>query len=205
MEDKNQRTKESIRQSVERNQGSPDEVPRINAHDPPTTRHNLAAHLEAFAKAVAEGSSHVVAAVKCGRKRGSASFLYAQPGVRERIAELQTLAKNAAEKAVAENATRGRRQIDIDRNEIVMLLADIARSENQPGVTRVRALAVLSRIYMLEAKSIKDVESFYGWSSDELEEYEKTGRVPVRFRQLLGEGETETADSQTEKASVPAK
>ena len=39
-----------------------------NVQEPPTTVPALAAHLEMFAKAVAEGASHIEAAVKCGRK-----------------------------------------------------------------------------------------------------------------------------------------
>src|SRR5579864_7319642 len=96
MEHKTQRYEESRRNSDERIQQSFDCVDLTKTKDPATSRANLAAHLEAFAKAVAEGSSHVRAAEICGRKRGSASFLYAQPGVKERIAELQTIAKNAS-------------------------------------------------------------------------------------------------------------
>jgi hypothetical protein len=77
-----------------------------NLQGVPATVPALAAHLEMFAKAVAEGDSHVEAAVICGRKRGSASFLYAQPGVKERIAELKTIARDATEKAIVNNRSR---------------------------------------------------------------------------------------------------
>jgi len=167
------------------------------------TSPNLAAHLEEFAKAVAEGSSHVEAAEICGRKRGSASFLYDQPGVKERIAQLENLVKNATEKAVTENAIKMRRLVDIDRNEIVMRLADIARSDKERGVVRVRALSVLAEIFMLKAKTVKDLQQFYGWFSDELENYAETGKVPERLRPIVDEGETETASPETGKNSDP--
>src|SRR5579864_8964345 len=193
MEHKTGSSEESHRKLGERIQQRSDCVASTKSKYPATSSANLSAHLEAFAKAVAEGSSHVRAAEICGRKRGSASFLYAQPGVQERIAELQMIAKNATEKAVTENAIRMRRVVDIDRNEIVMLLADLARSENEPGAVRVRALNVLSRIFMLQARTLKDLEEFYGWFSDEMEDYAETGQVPVRLRPFMGEGETEAA------------
>jgi uncharacterized protein (UPF0147 family) len=143
------------------------------------TRPNLDARLETFAKAVAEGASHVKAAVICGRKQGSASYLVAQPGVRERIAELQTIARNASEKAMAENANKVSGPVDIDRNEIIDILTEIARDKNQPARVRVYAANVLSRIFMLQPKSLKDVESFYGWSLTELKEYAETGKKPA--------------------------
>jgi hypothetical protein len=93
---------------------------RCQPVDQTRTKPNLDPHLEVFAKAVAEGFSHVEAAEICGRKPGSASFLYRQPGVQERIAELRSLAKYATEKAVTENAIRVIRPIDTDRNEIIM-------------------------------------------------------------------------------------
>ena len=162
-----------------------------NAKGVPATLPAVAAHLEMFAKAVAEGASHVKAAVICGRKRGSASFLYAQPGVKERIAELKTIAKNATEKAIVNNAARLSGAVDIDRNEIINILTKIARDPLQSGRVRVYAANVLSKIFMLQPRNLKELKSFYGWTSDELEEYGETGEIPVRIRQLFGEGGTE--------------
>jgi|SRR5580704_5603604 hypothetical protein len=162
-----------------------------NVQEAPATVPALAAHLDTFAKAVAEGASHVEAAVICGRKRGSASFLYAQPGVKERIAELKTIARNATEKAIAHNAANLSGAVDIDRNEIINILASIARDPQQPGRVRVYAANELSKIFMLQPKNLKELKSFYGWTSDELEEYGETGEIPVRIRQILGEGGTE--------------
>jgi hypothetical protein len=76
-------------------------------------------HLEIFSKAVAEGHSHVEAAEICGRSRGSASSLYTRPGVKERIAELRTIAATANEKAVAENGRQEVRVIHFSRNHIL--------------------------------------------------------------------------------------
>jgi hypothetical protein len=46
------------------------------------------------------------AAERAGRKRGSAGWLYAQPGVQERIAELKRIAKAANNRETAEQAIK---------------------------------------------------------------------------------------------------
>ena len=159
---------------------------RCSPVEQPTTSPNLAPHLEVFAGAVAEGYSHVQAAVMCGRARGSASFLFDQPGVQERIAELQTLAKNATEKEVAENAIRMIRPIDTDRNEIIMGLVDIAREKNAPYAARVRAWTVLTDIFMLRARTLRDISEYYGYTEDELEQATLDPNfIPERFRRAL--------------------
>jgi hypothetical protein len=206
MERKKQHTEESSRKPIERNRESADYAARTQAQDPPATRPNLPAHLEAFAKAVAEGCSHVQAAEMCGLKRGSASFLYARPGVQERIAELQTLAKNATEKAVTENAIKAFRQIDIGRNDIIMGLVDCARDEKTEigrlGV-RVKAWLGLADIFMLRAKTIRDLSEFYGWIDDEIYEFRQNDTIPERFRRVLRP--TDMGIAANEKASVQKK
>jgi hypothetical protein len=76
------------------------------------TKPPLAPHLEKFAKAVADDHSHVEAATLAGRAPGSASFLYRQPGVKDRIAELLAIKKKEddeeAAKKCSEEAPRGR-------------------------------------------------------------------------------------------------
>jgi hypothetical protein len=127
------------------------------------------------------------AAERAGRKRGSAGWLYAQPGVQERIAELKRIAKAANNRETAEQAIKVRRKIDIDRNDIVMGLVDIARSESEPGAVKVRAWAELVEIFLLKAKNLKELTEFYGWTSDEIEYFAQTGQYPERLRSYLGD------------------
>jgi len=73
------------------------------------------------------------------------------------------------------------REITIDRNDIIMGLADEAKfSENDRA--RVAAWTVLSDIYMLRAKAVKDIYDFYGWTAEELVEFGRSATVPERFR-----------------------
>lgn len=146
---------------------------------------HLTSHLEVFAKAVAEGSSHVEAAVICGRKRGSASFLYAQPGVKQRIAELRTIKQRANEKALAETANGMRYpRVTVTRNHIINGLAHEARTAKS-ACARVSAWQVLADIYLLRARNIREVADFCGWTDEDLDEYIKNGILPARFRNLV--------------------
>jgi hypothetical protein len=79
------------------------------------------------------------------------------------------------------------RKIDIDRNDIVMGLVDIARSESEPGAVKVRAWAELAEIFLLKAKNLKELTEFYGWTSDEIEYFAQTGQYPERLRSYLGD------------------
>lgn len=135
---------EAGKQPVERSKRSPIKQA--------TTSPNLKPHLEMFAKAVAEGSSHVDAAEICGCARGSANYLFNEPGVQERIAELGAIARNASEKAVAEKAIRVIRKITIDRNDIIMGLVDCTNAPRTiPAAilaVRVKAWSVLADIFL---------------------------------------------------------
>src|SRR5690349_5927970 len=79
----------------------------------------LAPHLEAFAKAVADGHPAIEAAVIAGRSRGSASYMRQRTGVAERIAEFQKIKQIANEKAVAENTESTIPPVRITRNHII--------------------------------------------------------------------------------------
>lgn len=156
-----------------------------------TTRPNPKPHLEVFAKAVAEGFSHVEAAKMCGRSPGSASYLINRPGVKERIAELETIAKKATEEAVTEKAIREIRKITIDRNDIIMGVVDCINDKTTDVGrlnVRMKGWALLADVYMLRAKSLQDLSNFYSWTSDELEAFAAEGTVPIRFRHLFGPG-----------------
>jgi hypothetical protein len=148
----------------------------------------LAPHLEKFAKAVAEDHSHVQAAILAGRAPGSASFLYRQLGVRERIAELLAIKKKENEEDVANGARRPQRPVDIDEGEIIMHLADIGRSKTESSKDRIRAFSELSKI--LKTKGPTTLKA-YGWSANEIAEFFNTGRIPTRLLHLLGAGTAE--------------
>jgi hypothetical protein len=106
----------------------------------------LAPHLEQFAKAVAKGASHVAAAVMVGRRRGSASFLYAQPGVKERIADLAKLARDASEEEAAKSKLKTISPNNMDHNEIAERFAAIARSPDASMTEQIRALSHLAEM-----------------------------------------------------------
>lgn len=142
----------------------------------------LAAHLQKFAEAVADDHSHVEGAILAGRAPGSASFLYRQPGVKDRIAELLAIKKKASEEMVAKNALRPRCVVDIDESEIIMHLTDIVRSKTEPSRDRIRASIELSKI--LKSKGPKDLKA-HGWSANEIDELFAAGRIPPRLLHLL--------------------
>ena len=148
----------------------------------------LAPHLEIYAKAVADGHSHVEAAILAGRAPGSASFLYRQSGVKDRIAELLEIKKKQNEEEVANDAPRPRGPVDIDEDEIIMHLADIGRSKTEPSKDRIRALSELSKI--LKTKGPTNLKA-HGWSANEIREFSNTGRIPTRLLHLLGAGNAE--------------
>ena len=138
-----------------------------SAKKSPANKAPLAPHLQKFAKAVADDHSHVEAASLAGRAPGSASFLYRQPGVKDRIAELLAIKKKLDEEAVAKSAARKRRAIDIDESEIIMHLADIVRNKTESSRDRIRASTELTRI--LKTKRPEDLKA-HGWSANEIEE-----------------------------------
>lgn len=149
----------------------------------------LKPHLEKFCQVVAEGYSHVEAAEIAGRSRGSASYLFARPGVIDRIRELRLLVQSATEEEVAIRAGRAESIVNITRNDIINGLHHEALTAKS-SCARVTAWRGLAEIYMLYPKTLKDVEDFYGWTDEEIEEYAKTGKVPDRLRDLLAGGET---------------
>ena len=107
-----------------------------------------------------------------------------------REALLQETAKESAKKIV--------REVTLDRNDIIMGLADIAQ-KGESERARVAAWLGLADIYMLRAKNVRDVNEFYGWTADELERYAVTGEVPERFRSTFSEIESPETSLRTEK------
>lgn len=162
-----------------------------------TTRTSLPAHLEKFAKTVAEGFSHVEAAELCGRARGSASYLYKQPGVQDRIAEIEAITKKATDEAVTERVIRVIRKITIDRNDIIMGLVDCTNAPRTiPAAilgVRVKAWSVLADIFLLRAKTLQDLANLHGWTTDELDAFAADRTIPERFRSILSVSQIESA------------
>jgi hypothetical protein len=66
------------------------------------------------------------------------------------------------------------RKITIDRNDIIMGLADLAQNPLADARARVAAWAKLADIFCLVPKSLKDAKDFYGWTEEELEEYRRS-------------------------------
>lgn len=108
------------------------------------------------------------------------SELMAKPHIRE-----------AVNKKIAamhdESGRRLARVVDIGRNEIIMLNADIARGGDSDSA-RVSALRELKDIFGLSAKNDRDTDYFAGWSEEELREYVATGVTPssVAARSIPG-------------------
>ncbi|MGA7559871.1 MAG: hypothetical protein WCF61_14990 [Terriglobales bacterium] len=114
--------------------------------------------------------------------------------------EIRALAKDIEEtrKMVSEYRRRqgdkqkmltagGWRVLDLTENDIIMGLADIARTSKSDSA-KVRALDILSQIRLMRAKSLEDLQQFRGWTTDELQEFIATGNLPDRIARALAAG-----------------
>jgi hypothetical protein len=117
---------------------------------------------------------------------GSGGYLNSRIDVTQRIAEIRAAIAEAAETEAAVKMVAQRRSVEIDRNDIIMGLADIGRYGKSESA-RVSAWNCLAEIFLLKAKNLRDVNDFYGWTTDELKRYAETGEIPERLRSLLGE------------------
>ena len=88
-----------------------------------------------------------------------------------------------------QSAERPIREITVNSNDIIMILADIAQDPAQLGSTRVSAVLGLADIFLLRARNIKELENFYGWTTEELKTYSETGETPPRLRRFLEAGD----------------
>jgi hypothetical protein len=145
----------------------------------------LPKHLEMFAQAIADGCNVREAAQLCGRKQGSGGYLNSRADVTQRVAEIRAAMAKASENHAATKMVRQLRSIEIDRNDIVMGLADIARYGRSESA-RVSAWNSLAEIFLLKAKNLRDLKDFDGWTTDELKDYALNGVVPERLRRFLG-------------------
>jgi uncharacterized protein (UPF0147 family) len=114
-----------------------------------------------------------------------------------RLERIEKLEQNLSDKTRAQQVAlavtpavpageRPIRPITIDSNDVIMGFADIAQDARQPGGARVAAWNIIAEIFLLKAKSIKDIRNFHGWTTDELKDYAVDGIIPERFRLLLG-------------------
>jgi hypothetical protein len=88
-------------------------------------------------------------------------------------------------RAVARRAFGVHRQITIDRNDIIMGLADIAQQSHSDRA-RVAAPLGLADIFFLRATSTADLKSFIGWTADEIDRFILTLRLrPVETTNLI--------------------
>ncbi|MGB6677340.1 MAG: hypothetical protein WBE44_11660 [Terriglobales bacterium] len=176
---------------------------KVAATNPPGTPVTiLPKHLELFAQAIADGCNVREAAKRAGRSEGSGGYLNSRADVTERVAEIRSTMAGAAENDAATKMVSQIRSIDIDRNEIIMGLADIARYGKSEGA-RVSAWNVLAEIFLLKAKNLRDLNEFYGWTTDELERYAKTGTIPERLRRLIGSSLDHSSTLKAEKVEQP--
>jgi hypothetical protein len=83
------------------------------------------------------------------------------------------------------------RKITIDRNDIIMGLADLAQNPVTRDSARVAAFGKLADIFCLVPKSLRDAKEFHGWTEEELDEYRRTKGefVPDRFKPYFGASE----------------
>src|ERR1051326_6003025 len=145
----------------------------------------LASHLEAFAKAVADGYSHIEAAVACGRAEGSASYLYRRPGVKERIAELLAIKARSNEEELVESANGMKYpRVTVTPNHVINGLALEARTVKS-ACARVAAWQALADIVRMRARNIGQGENYERGTIEELEEFAATGIIPASIRNLV--------------------
>jgi len=149
----------------------------------------LEPHVEKFCQLVAGGATQTEAAHQVGKHRSMAWQWMKQPRVSQRIDEIRDQFNREIIKLRAQKEVR---EITIDRNDIIMGLADVAglgdpRKASDSARAVVAALLGLADIFMLRAKNLREVKDFHGWTADELRDYAITGTVPERIRLLVGE------------------
>ncbi len=142
---------------------------------------------EKYAHLRARGARQIVASKACKICRNTAGRWDKDSAVKARIDFLVN--QNLADRR-DENKGECRR-ITIDRNDIIMGFADIARDPLQSATARVAAWSKLADIFMLVPRSARDIKEFYGWTEEELIEYSASNGefIPDRFKPYIGTGE----------------
>jgi hypothetical protein len=151
--------------------------------NPPITL--LPKHLEIFAQSVADGYTVREAAKRCGRAEGSGGYLNSLPNVQLRVAEIRRAMAKAAEDVAASEMGDQIRSVNITREDVMEGLADIARNGRSESA-RVAAYNSIADVLMMKARNLRDLENFYGWTTDELKNFAQNGVIPERFQHLKG-------------------
>ena len=128
------------------------------------------------------------AAEMAGSKRpGQTAWdMLKRPRVQKAIAEKQLAMVKQSGKQLAKSVT-------ITRNDIINRLDKISEKAESEAA-RVSALGHLVTIFGLNPKHA-DTDLFAGWTDEELESYRATGTLPPRFRQIVGQSESDAGDS----------
>lgn len=139
---------------------------------------------EQYARLMAQGAKQVDALKICKISKNTAGRWNKEPAVKARINYLvnQTLKDQRTE------CRKEYRKITIDRNDIIMGMADLAQNPLTRDSARVTAWSKLADIFCLVPRSLEDVKEFYGWTEEELDEYRRTEGefVPERFKPYFG-------------------
>ena len=148
---------------------------------------------EKFCTLVQSGVRPTAAALRCGLSKSSGNYFMNRPDISRRIKWLQKDAERRVQEVVVANQSSVQakvlqRPVDIGRNQIVNLLAEIARNPEVAASSRVSALVVLVDIFMLRARNLKELNEFYGWTDDDLTEFIRTGETPERLRAYFPDG-----------------
>jgi len=117
-----------------------------------------------------------------------ASAVFNRPQVRAAIKKKQA----AFFDKLGKNEARG---VKITRNDIINRL-DRLSQKAETDSARVMALRELKDIFGLSVKHA-NIDIFAGWNDQELEDYRKTGELPLRFRSPLGEGASDVGNPTT--------
>lgn len=163
----------------------------------------LAAGYEKVARALANGDSARQAAFSAGFSENTGRWLSKHPQIKARVIQLKLQHREDLRKQSISDGIRVVPRVTIQRNDIINGLAAIAQDIKMQGRARVAAYLGLADIFMLRARNVKDLMDFYGWTSEEMDEYANTGVPPARIRSLLGESAfkalAEAASFRTEK------
>jgi hypothetical protein len=142
---------------------------------------------EKYARLKAQGAKQVDALKICKISKNTAGRWEKDSAVQARINYLvnQTLEDQRSE------CKKEYRKISIDRNDIIMGLADLAGNPLTRDSARVAAFGKLADIFCLVPRSLRDAKEFYGWTEEELDEYRRTEGefVPERFKPHFGTSE----------------
>lgn len=147
------------------------------------------APLEIFCQAIHAGLTVAQAAKKAGKNKSWGKREWVKPKTQARIREI---AFQYGKQMSLERAKKQFREITIDRNDIIMALADnaglgdVKMKATVGDRARVAALTVLTDIYMLRPKTTQDLADFKGWTEEELDEFAIHRTVPARFQDSFG-------------------